>query len=293
MLLIAGGLGSGKTTLLLRLLREAPGRMAVIVNEFGELGIDGEAIAGEHVDMMELTGGCVCCSLVGEFRAAVDEIIERFDPDCIAVEATGIAEADALVMDIEDELTSVRLDTVVVLVDADAAARFPRMGYAESVQIESADFVLLNKADLVTADTLASLRERVTAINGNARVMETRYAAIDTALLFGARPAIPRPRPAPGEQAEAGGHGLSSFSWQPPGAMSRECFERAVAQWPSAVYRAKGRVSLDGESYFLHWVAGRWELEPAAAGATGLVWIGPQVERWQDAIIAELEQCLV
>src|ERR671932_748292 len=96
MTLITGFLGSGKTTLLRHILREVPHKLALIVNEFGELAIDSAILQGKNVRMAELAGGCVCCSLLGEFEAAVNEIIETAQPERIVVETTGVAEPEAL-----------------------------------------------------------------------------------------------------------------------------------------------------------------------------------------------------
>src|ERR1700731_4252753 len=102
--IITGPLGSGKTTLLRRLLDSVSRKMAVVMNEFGEIAIDSKVIEGKNVRLVELAGGCVCCSLIGEFEAAVNEIIEIAAPSNIVLETTGVAEPEALVFDIEERL---------------------------------------------------------------------------------------------------------------------------------------------------------------------------------------------
>src|SRR4028119_235021 len=99
LIVLTGPLGSGKTTLLRHILDTFPRKIAILMNEFGEIAIDSKIIAGKNVQMADLGGGCVCCSLLGEFEAAVDEIIDTVDPDYIVVETTGVAEPDALVFD--------------------------------------------------------------------------------------------------------------------------------------------------------------------------------------------------
>lgn len=289
--LIAGSLGSGKTTLLQRLLSGDHGRLAVLVNEFGELGIDGELIAGTDVDMVELTGGCVCCSLAGEFEAAVREIIERVGPEAIVVETTGVAEADALVLDVEDTLPEIRIETVVMLVDAEAALRFPEFGRTERTQIETADLILLNKTDLVSEVGRARVRERLSTINPHARLIETIHADIDPALMFGRQLRLDR-RPRPGRATDTRDHGMTSFSWHSGGCLDRACFEAAVEHWPQSIYRAKGRLRLRDGDYYFNYVAGRWALDPAGSGESRLVWIGPGIDSHRDTIIGQLEACL-
>lgn len=296
MTLVAGGLGSGKTTLLRRMLEGEHGRIAVLVNEFGELGFDGTQLSGDNVEMMELTGGCVCCSLAGEFEAAVREINDRIQPEAILVESTGVAEADALVGDVEASLPEVRLDAVVVLVDADVAHRFPEMGYAERSQVETADIVLLNKVDLVEPEVTAELRRSLQRLNPAARILETVQAAVDPRVI------LPDTHPSPRHHApihrrdhrheHEAGHGMESFLWRPGDGMRRECFEEAVETWPKAVYRAKGRVVLDGELLLFNYVAGRWTLEPTTGeGEPAVVWIGPEVTRYRASILRALEHC--
>src|SRR5881296_4330602 len=99
--LVTGPLGSGKTTLLRHILRTRPAKIAIVMNEFGEIAIDTKVIEGKNVRIAELGGGCVCCSLIGEFEAAVNEIIEAVAPDNIVLETTGVAEPGALAFDIE------------------------------------------------------------------------------------------------------------------------------------------------------------------------------------------------
>lgn len=287
--IIGGSLGSGKTTLLQRVLSGDCGRVAVLMNEFGDIDIDGAQLRGRDIEIVELTGGCVCCSLAGEFAAGVRELIDTAAPEAILVETTGVAEADALIEDIEDDLPEVRLETVVILVDADTTARFPEFGRVEAAQLAAADLILINKTDLVAEADLAPLRERLSAVNPRARRLETRHADVDPALILaGAGAQRERPRRA----AHVHQHGMETFSWRPPGSLRRHCFETAVARWPAAVYRAKGRLLLDGEPRLFNYVAGRWGLDDAGGGEPALVWIGASVQRHRREIIDALETCL-
>src|SRR5687768_16537479 len=112
---ITGPLGSGKTTLLRHIIASARQRLAILMNEFGEIAIDSKIVAGNAIRLAELGGGCVCCSLLGEFEAAVREIIDTVGPDLIVVETTGVAEPDAVILDVQENLTSVRLDGVITV----------------------------------------------------------------------------------------------------------------------------------------------------------------------------------
>ena len=287
MVVVAGSLGSGKTTLLRQLLAQDLGRVALIVNEFGELGIDGQILEGQHLRLIELPGGCVCCSLAGEFAQAVEELVAGVNPELILVETTGVAEADALVLDIEENLAEVRLEAVVVVVDADACCRFPQLGYAERTQIGVADLLLLNKTDLVDPEQRAQVRHRLRQVNTRAALVETSFGAMDPRLLAGPR----SPRPAPPVPEHGHPSPIESFSWDALPDLCRGRFEAVVSAWPEQVYRAKGFVRLGGELWLFNYVAGRWQLDPAERGRPGLVCIGPGLQALRADLTARLEGC--
>src|SRR6266699_6283457 len=155
------------------------------MNEFGEIAIDTKVIEGKNVRIAELGGGCVCCSLVGEFEAAVNEIIEKVAPELIIVETTGLAEPEALAFNIQEALPQCRLDGVVSVIDADMLVRFPELGHTTRLQIEGADILLLNKIDLVDATEIEPLEKKLREINPTAAIVHTERCRIDPELLFG------------------------------------------------------------------------------------------------------------
>src|SRR5499425_2142187 len=171
--LITGPLGSGKTTLLRHILATHQAKLAIVMNEFGEIAIDAKIIEGKNVRIAELGGGCVCCSLLGEFEAAVNEIIEKIAPERILVETTGLAEPEALVFDIQEALPQCRLDGVVSVIDADMLVRFPEIGHTTHLQIASADILLLNKIDLVGPAEINPLEIKLREINPTAAIVRT------------------------------------------------------------------------------------------------------------------------
>src|SRR4029077_14590218 len=140
---------------------------------FGEIAIDTKVVEGKNVQIAELGGGCVCCSLLGEFEAAVNEIIETIAPERIVVETTGLAEPEALVFNIQEALPQCRLDGVVSVIDADMLIRFPELGYTTSLQIEGADILLLNKVDLVNPNQREPLEMKLRQINPIPAILRT------------------------------------------------------------------------------------------------------------------------
>ena len=283
---IAGSLGSGKTTLIRKVLDQADRRYAVLMNEFGELPIDSEVIRGKNVEIAELVGGCVCCSLTGELEAAVEEILDRVHPEYILLEATGIAEADALVYEVEERIPRVRLDSVVCIVDADTSVRFPAVGYAGRSQLQAADIVLINKIDLVTEADVGSVVAQVREFAPEAAVLKTVRCAADVCVLFGLS-VEDRPAGAPVHGEETFG----SFAYAASAPLDEPRFREAVSSLPPSVFRAKGFLRFRDGSRLFNYVAGRADFEEFPAEGTKLVFIGPRVEHDRDAIEALLRSC--
>ena len=293
--LVTGPLGSGKTTLLRHILATRPAKIAIVMNEFGEIAIDTKVIEGKNVRIAELGGGCVCCSLLGEFEAAVTEIIKKIAPEIIVVETTGLAEPEALVFNIQEALPECRLDGVVSVIDADMLVRFPELGHTTRLQIEGADILLLNKIDLVDAKQIEPLERKLREINPSTAIIRTERCQIDPELLFG----IGRERKAatlePGSTIPATTHKhqpeFESFTFSSDKTFSRDCFEGFAEALPKSVLRAKGFVCFPDSVQLFNFVAGRWELEPFETHRTELVFIGKGIAREKSAILHTLEKC--
>src|SRR6059036_480595 len=219
--LVTGPLGSGKTTLLRHILATRPAKIAIVMNEFGEMAIDAKVIEGKNVRIAELGGGCVCCSLLGEFEAAVNETIAGVGPDIIIVETTGLAEPEALVFNIQEALPQCRLDGVVSVIDADMLVRFPELGHTTRLQIEGADILLLNKIDLIEPARIEPLETNLRGINQTAAIVRTERCRIDPELLFGIGREKRVARPKHQHHAD-----FESFAFSSDKVFSRDCFER-------------------------------------------------------------------
>ena len=182
--MLTGYLGSGKTTLLNRILSENHGkRYAVIVNEFGEIGIDNELIVESDEEIYEMNNGCVCCTVRGDLIRVVEGLMRRPGRfDAIVVETTGLADpvpvAQTFFMD-EDVRSKTKLDAVVALVDAKHLPLRLKDSREAEDQIAFADVVVLNKTDLVTEDELASVEATIRAINPTAKIHRTTRAGVD------------------------------------------------------------------------------------------------------------------
>jgi G3E family GTPase len=285
--LITGPLGSGKTTLLRHILAAYPGKIAIVMNEFGEIAIDTKVIEGKNVRIAELGGGCVCCSLLGEFEAAVTEIIEKIAPGTILVETTGLAEPEALVFDIQEALPRCRLDGVVSITDADMLVRFPEIGHTTRLQIEGADILLLNKTDLIDPAQVEPLKTKLREINATAAIICTERSRVDPELLFGIGRQTKIARPEHRHQSE-----FESFAVSSHEIFSRDCFEHFIDTLPASVIRAKGFIRFPDGAHLFNFVAGRWELEPCKSDETELVFIGKNIAANKKSILRGLDECV-
>jgi len=180
---LTGYLGAGKTTLLNRILSEDHGkRYAVIVNEFGEIGIDNDLIVESDEEIYEMNNGCVCCTVRGDLIRVVEGLMRRPGRfDAIVVETTGLADpapvAQTFFMD-DDVRAKTRLDAVVALVDAKHLPLRLKDSREAEDQIAFADVVLLNKTDLVDDEELVRLEQVIRAINPSARIHRTERAGV-------------------------------------------------------------------------------------------------------------------
>lgn len=181
---LTGYLGAGKTTLLNRILTENHGqRYAVIVNEFGEVGIDNDLLVESDEEIFEMNNGCICCTVRGDLIRTVQNLMKRRGAfDAIIVETTGVADpapvAQTFFMD-EDVRKAAKLDAVVAVVDArHVLQRLEDTEEAED-QIAFADVILINKTDLVSAGELAQVEDRIVSINPYAIRHHSERCAVD------------------------------------------------------------------------------------------------------------------
>jgi G3E family GTPase len=180
---LTGYLGAGKTTLLNRILSENHGKKyAVIVNEFGEIGIDNDLIIGADEEVFEMNNGCVCCTVRGDLVRILDGLMKRKGKfDAIIVETTGLADpapvAQTFFVD-EDVQKHARLDAVVTVADARWLSDRLKDAPEAKNQIAFADVIVLNKTDLVTSAELTEVEARIRAINPYARLHRTERCKV-------------------------------------------------------------------------------------------------------------------
>lgn len=186
--LLTGFLGAGKTTLLNHILSNQQGlRSAVLVNEFGEVGIDNELVVATSDQMVELSNGCICCSINGELQEAVHRVLERPEPlDLIVVETTGLADPLPVAMtfmagDLRDRL---RLDSIITVIDAEHFSVTALESPIARAQVVYGDILLLNKADLVDEQRLKEVEAELRAIKTDARILRASRGDVPFGLLL-------------------------------------------------------------------------------------------------------------
>jgi len=187
---LTGYLGAGKTTLLNRILTEQHGKkFAVIVNEFGEIGIDNDLVVGADEEVFEMNNGCICCTVRGDLIRIIEGLMKRRGKfDAIIVETTGLADpapvAQTFFVD-QDVAEKARLDAVVTVADAKWLSDRLKDAPEAKNQIAFADVIILNKTDLVSAQELAEVEGRIRAINPYAVLHRTQRAAVPLDAVLG------------------------------------------------------------------------------------------------------------
>ena len=310
---ITGFLGSGKTTLIRRLLaRPEFARTAVIVNEFGDIGLDHELIESAEEDLVELSTGCLCCAMRGDLAVAVQRLFAKRSQgaafDRILLETTGLADPAPILQSLLADAAlraRVTLDRVVVTVDAVNAHATLDAHAVSRKQAALADLLLITKTDLAP-QAAPHLRQRLQALNRDADIVHGVHGEVAPAILFHARGTQPIPSPAATAAAHPQPHAhddIASVSLeraQPLHAVSLTLFLQALAGvCGSDLLRVKGIVALrehpDGPAVVhgvqhvfhpLRWLDG-W---PAGPRRTRLVLIGRRLRRdWVEALLATIE----
>jgi G3E family GTPase len=265
---ICGFLGSGKTTLMRRILQERAGRepMAVIVNEFGAVGVDGAILAGHNVDMVEISSGCLCCTLKGSLVNALEELRDKKGVERVVIEATGVAQPDEMLDVLADPaLAGVRVGPMVTVVDVAKFTGLRRvLGGFYTAQVQRADVLLLNKTDLTTPEELARVREDVVALNPRAAVVTTERCNVELSMVLDTSKGAPQPSALEqGLASPAPAASFVSFVIATPFDAARANVEAFFAALPADIVRAKGFMRIDGQPRTVQYAAGQLEITAA------------------------------
>ncbi len=314
---LQGFLGSGKTTMLNYILTHNEGmNIGVVVNDFGDINIDSKLIKSQSDKQLELTSGCICCSLKTlDLQEAIDQFVFKgSNIDYIIIEASGLAEPRDLALTLRTTLgQKVRLDGIVTVIDAENIEKNAVEHDIARDQILFCDFVVINKIDLVKPDKIQDIRQMITSFNPRVRVLESTKGQIDIRLLLDQD--LYKSRALPSSDASIDDHDnhhddhpvdhsdhlhekYTSYSWTSPEPLHPMKFQDFVnRKLPTNVYRAKGIIDfgLKGHSrkYIFQLVGVRpelvwenWDQKPL----TEIVFIGQDIDK--SLIKKELVACI-
>jgi G3E family GTPase len=282
MTILSGFLGAGKTTVLNHILHGNHGlKIAVLVNDFGAINIDAQLVVGVEGEMVQLSNGCICCTIRGDLLKETLKLLERAEPpEYILIETSGVSDPIAVANTflIPELYPLIRLDSILVVVDADQLFSLDRTNTELALdQIGIADIVILNKVDLVTPAELQLIKDHLGAIIPNVRILETTYGQVPLELVLGMGQYDPervhhreeRDIHVHGADEEAGHehehhvHGehdaahdhhhhehtdhtliFSTWSWETDMPLALLPLRDALDQLPNTIYRAKGVMHL-------------------------------------------------
>lgn len=173
---ISGFLGAGKTTLIKKLFqsRIKNEKVVLIENEFGEIGVDGAFLKDSGVQIKEINSGCICCSLVGDFSASMKEVVEKFSPDRIIIEPSGVGKLSDIIKAIEKVEEPLKINIVATVVDGGKCKMyFKNFGEFYDDQIKQANTVIVSKTDKLTEDKILAAVELIKSLNPHATIVTT------------------------------------------------------------------------------------------------------------------------
>ncbi len=286
---VTGYLGSGKTTLILNSLKEhlKDKRVALVVNEFGEVGLDGKILKNAYSEVIEIEEGCICCKLSQEFESAVLRLMQDYNPEVIVVETSGTSEPFPIIFSLKTVGTAV--EGVICVIDTKNFPKYEKEDTAK-YQIASSNIIVLNKLDLVNEDQALEVERKIKEIKENYK-LENLFVKEEKKNIYKIYRAVRGKIPA--EVFEGVGDPIQvkenihlhshdhmdqrvvSFGKEVP----YEELESFLKSLPDSVYRAKGIVKIKEYPYpvFVHYVFGDIDIGMPAQGYEGesfLVLIG-------------------
>jgi G3E family GTPase len=303
--ILTGFLGAGKTTLLNYILKQqSTYKFGIIVNEIGAIGIDGQLVENASEEMVQLNNGCVCCTVRKDLVKGVQKLLQRGGFDYLLIETTGVADPGPVAqtfLNIPQLTKYVRLDSIITVVDAEQVAKQMQETETAREQIAMADFIVLNKIDLVTEPSLVETEALIQDLNPHAEIFRSGHSQVNLAQLLDMNAFDVDRKLAVDPQflneLEHRHHSdIASMAFRFDRPFVIEKFERFVQELSSKekVYRSKGIIAIDGNPRraVFHGVNNRFTIfwdrlwEKSEARESQLVFIGKGLDR------AKIEQSL-
>ena len=308
--ILTGFLGAGKTTLLNYILKQQHGyKFAVIINEVGKIGVDGQLVERQQEEIVEMSNGCLCCTVRKDLVRGVQNLLKKGGFDYLLIETTGIAEPGPIAqtfLNIPQLQQLVRMDSIITVVDAEQIQKQLAETETAVEQVRMADFLLLNKTDLVAEDALVAAEAKIRELNPHATLFRTNQSEVNLKELLGmhAFDVDQKLTVDPkflDELSQRHHHEINSISFEFDRPFSVEALELFVQELSDRekIYRSKGFLWIKGNPRraVFHGVNNRFTLlwdrlwEKDEARSSQLVFIGKGLE---DARLRpHLEQCVV
>lgn len=175
--IISGFLGSGKTTLIKKLISEElyKEKIAIIENEYGEVAIDGNILRNEKIEVTEITSGCICCNIKGDFKDSMQEIVSKYNPDRIIVEPTGVAKLSEIISSVKEaKVRGAKINIIATVVDVNNFfAYLKNFGEFYKNQISNAGVILLSRVSDISESEVLKINDEIRKINKTANIITT------------------------------------------------------------------------------------------------------------------------
>lgn len=307
--ILTGFLGAGKTTLLNYILKQQHGyKFAVIVNEVGKIGIDGMLVENSKDEVVEMSNGCLCCTVRKDLVKGVQNLLKKGGFDYLLIETTGIADPGPVAqtfLNIPQLQQYVRMDSIITVVDSEQIEKQMKETETAREQIAMADFVLLNKTDLVDEAQLTKLEAKVRELNPHASLFRTNQSQVNLKELldmnaFDLDKKLSVDPEFLNELRQRHHHDINSFSFEFDKPFVIEALEKFVQELSETekIYRSKGFLWIVGNPRraIFHGVNNRFTLmwdrlwEKEEKRTSQLVFIGKGID--ESRIRKQLEQCL-
>jgi G3E family GTPase len=299
--IVTGFLGSGKTTIISHLIDELKARgeqVVYIKNEIGDQDIDGQLMKSKQVVARELLNGCICCTLVGPFVAAITEVVQTFAPDRIVIEASGTAEPAALALMVSGHPLLQR-DAMISIIDVVNFEGYEDLTMTAQQQTQFTDLIIFNKVELVDQARKEAVVGYVRELNTHSPIIEAHQGKIPVELIFGTSSKeleeILSQKPEHHEHHHLDEDALEGFSLRLTRPISQEKLSRWLETFPPRIFRVKGFLtSADGQQFLVNRVGRRTTIEPTKVQrqteAIVLLLIGYQATQLQEQLDQELQK---
>lgn len=308
----SGFLGSGKTTIILNLIDELQkkGKQVIYIkNEIGDEDVDGKIIQGKGIKTKELLNGCICCTLVGPFISSINEVIEKFNPDRIIIEASGAADPSALALMISSQPKLIR-DGIIGIVDVVNFEGYKDLSVTSRNQTKFTDLIVFNKVEQVDLEKKKAVVGYVRELNSHSPIVEAPNGKVPSSIIFGLSTKdldslLEKESGDAHQDHEHHNHehsdhihedNIQSFDIKPEGKFDKDKLENLLNSTSKNIFRAKGFVKLTDEDFYLfNTVVNRTDFEKLQkdeAKNNLLIFIGFKANEFEEEIRTKIEEII-